>query len=121
MIIIMFILFGLSRILKFSQIRVDIERPGNVQTVRQVMYLQYFRARNDRCHARKFLAPRHRLLRWVRFTQAIKLPKIFTLNATTTTLNPNASNPCMSIRRRIGREVTTTSDTCEVMPITNEK
>ena len=121
MIIIMFILFGLSRILKFTEFWFIFNAREMCQTVRHVIFLQYLRARNDRCHARKFLAPRHRLLRWVRFTQAIKLPKIFTLNATTTTLNPNASNPCISIRRRIGREVTTTSDTCEVMPITNEK
>ena len=43
------------------------------------------------------------------------------ISARSVTLNANATTPWAMTIRRIAPLVTFTSDTCEVMPITNEK
>jgi hypothetical protein len=51
----------------------------------------------------------------------IALAAMFTISASKVTLKMNATTPWARTRRRSERDVTATSDTCEVMPITNEK
>jgi hypothetical protein len=46
---------------------------------------------------------------------------MFTISAKSATLNRNDTTPCAVTVRRIERDATPTSDTCDVMPITNEK
>lgn len=46
---------------------------------------------------------------------------IFTVSATTNVFSKNASNPCKSARRLILRALISTSDTWNVIPITNAK
>jgi hypothetical protein len=49
------------------------------------------------------------------------LAMMLMLSASTAILKTNARKPCTRVRCRMRREVTATSETCEVMPITNEK
>src|SRR2546422_2658072 len=51
----------------------------------------------------------------------IALAAIFTINASSAVLNTNETMPCMVAVRRMTLSVMPTSDTCAVVPITNEK
>ena len=46
---------------------------------------------------------------------------MFTVNASKAALNMKAMTPWAATVRRIGRLVMPTSETCDVMPMTNEK
>src|SRR6267142_7027211 len=50
-----------------------------------------------------------------------KLDTVLMVNDRITVLNPNDKIPCNSTSRRISRDVTATSETWQVMPMTNEK
>ena len=50
-----------------------------------------------------------------------KLDTVLMVSARITVLNPNDKIPCNSTSRRISRDVTATSETWQVMPMTNEK
>src|SRR5437588_9565201 len=50
-----------------------------------------------------------------------KLETVLMVSARITVLNPNDKIPCNSTSRRISRDVTSTSETWQVMPMTNEK
>ena len=50
-----------------------------------------------------------------------KLDTVLIVSARITVLNPNDRIPCNSTSRRISRDVTSTSETWQVMPMTNEK
>ena len=50
-----------------------------------------------------------------------KLDTVLMVSARITVLNPNDKIPCNSTSRRISRDVTSTSETWQVMPTTNEK
>src|SRR5438445_3422413 len=50
-----------------------------------------------------------------------KLDTVLMVSARITVLNPNDKIPCNSTSRRISRDVTSTSETWQVMPMTNEK
>jgi hypothetical protein len=51
----------------------------------------------------------------------IALPAILTINAISAVLNTNEMMPCTVAVRRMTLSVMPTSETCAVMPITNEK
>src|SRR4029079_10113437 len=51
----------------------------------------------------------------------IALPAILTINAISAVLNTNEMMPCTVALRRMILSVMPTSETCAVMPITNEK
>src|SRR5207248_5069265 len=50
-----------------------------------------------------------------------KLDTVLMVSARITVLKPNDKIPCTSTNRRISREVTFTSETWQVMPMTNER
>ena len=50
-----------------------------------------------------------------------KLDTVLMVSARITVLKPNDKIPCSSTNRRISRDVTFTSETWQVMPMTNEK
>lgn len=50
-----------------------------------------------------------------------KLDTVLMVSARITVLKPNDKIPCTSTNRRISRDVTFTSETWQVMPMTNEK
>ena len=54
-------------------------------------------------------------------TRAIRLAAMLTVKASSVALNTNDTTPWPATMRRILLEVTATSDTCEVMPMTREK
>ena len=51
----------------------------------------------------------------------IALAAMFTVRASNVALKMNDAAPWAATRRRSGRDVTATSDTCDVMPTTKEK
>jgi hypothetical protein len=51
----------------------------------------------------------------------ITLAAMFTVSASSVALKMNETMPCAVTVWRIGFDVTATSETCDVMPMTNEK